>query len=256
MSLVRLDRHGAVAVITLDRPPVNALSDELVADLGGAVDGARDAEVRAVVVTGSPHFAAGADISGFQALIDAGGVGAELGARLSQLLMGFESLEKPVIAAVRGYALGGGLELAMACDLRIFGEGAKVGQPEVKLGLIPGAGGTQRLPRLVGVGRARDLVFTGRMVDALEAERIGLADRVVPDAALEEKALAWATELAAGPTRAIAIAKKVIADGMDLPLAAALELEAAGFRDCFGTADATEGVAAFLGKRPPQFQGR
>lgn len=256
MSLVRLERRGAVAVITLDRPPVNALSGELVADLAVAIDGAGDPGVRAVVVTGSPHFAAGADISGFKALMEAGGSGAELGVQLSGVLTRFEALAKPVIAAVRGYALGGGLELAMACDLRIFGEGAKVGQPEIKLGLIPGAGGTQRLPRLIGVGRARHLVYTGRMVDAAEAERIGLADRVVPDAALDETALAWADELAAGATAAIAVAKRVIARGIELPLAGALALETEGFGECFGTADAAEGVAAFLGKRPPQFSGR
>src|SRR3990172_8714838 len=159
MSLVRLERRGAVAVITLDRPPVNPLSRELVSDLAAAIDGAGDPVARAVVVTGSPHFAAGADISGFKALMEAGGTGAELGGQLSEVLSRLETLAKPVIAAVRGYALGGGLELAMACDLRIFGEGAKVGQPEIKLGLIPGAGGTQRLPRLVGVGRAPPLVF-------------------------------------------------------------------------------------------------
>ena len=256
MSLVRLERRGAVAVITLDRPPVNALSRELVSDLAAAIDGAGDPVARAVVVTGSPHFAAGADISGFKALTEAGGTGAELGVELSDVLSRFEALAKPVIAAVRGYALGGGLELAMACDLRIFGEGAKVGQPEIKLGLIPGAGGTQRLPRLVGVGRARHLVFTGRMVDAAEAERIGLADRVVPDAGLEEAALAWADELAAGATAAMTVAKRVMARGVELPLTEALALEAAGFRECFGTADAAEGVAAFLGKRPPRFSGR
>ena len=256
MSLVRLERRGAVAVITLDRPPVNALSRELVSDLAAAIDEAGDPAARAVVVTGSPHFAAGADISGFKALMEAGGTGAELGVHLSDVLSRFEALAKPVIAAVRGYALGGGLELAMACDLRILGEGAKVGQPEIKLGLIPGAGGTQRLPRLVGVGRARHLVFTGRMVDAAEAERIGLADRVVPDAGLEEAALAWAEELATGATVALAVAKRVMARGMELPLTQALALEAAGFRECFATADAAEGVAAFLGKRPPQFSGR
>lgn len=256
MSLVRLERLGAVAVITLDRPPVNALSADLVGDLVGAISGAADPAVRAVVVTGSPHFAAGADIAGFQALIDARGSGAELGAQLGEALTRLEALAKPVIAAVRGYALGGGLELAMACDLRILGAGAKVGQPEIKLGLIPGAGGTQRLARLIGVGRARHLVYTGRMVEATEAERIGLADRVVPDAELEAAALAWATELAGGPTAAIAIAKSVIARGMELPLAEALALEAEGFGECFGTADAIEGVAAFLGKRTPVFSGR
>ncbi|MBI5156952.1 MAG: enoyl-CoA hydratase/isomerase family protein, partial [Acidimicrobiia bacterium] len=163
---------------------------------------------------------------------------------------------KPVIAAVRGYALGGGLELAMACDLRMLAESAKVGQPEIKLGIIPGAGGTQRLPRLVGVGRARDLVYSGRMIDAAEAYRIGLADRLVPEAGLDAAALAWADELAGGATVAIAVAKRVIARGIEGPLAEGLALEADGFREVFDTADAVEGVAAFLEKRPPRFSGR
>jgi len=256
MSLVRFDRRGPVAVITLDRPPVNALSGELVADFDAAIDGAADAAVRAVVVTGSPHFAAGADIAGFKALMDAGGSGADLGVQLGQTLARLEALPKPIVAAVRGYALGGGLELAMACDLRMFSENAKVGQPEIKLGVIPGAGGTQRLPRLVGVGRARDLVYTGRMIDAAEAYRIGLADRLVPDSSLDDSAISWVQELAGGATAAIAVAKRVIARGWDVPLAAALALEAEGFREVFVTADAVEGVNAFVEKRAPGFSGR
>ena len=255
MSLVRFEQHDAVAVLTIDRPPVNALSAELVSDLGRAIEAAAAPAVRAVVLTGAPHFAAGADISGFQELMRSGASGAGLGELLGATLLRLESLAKPVIAAVRGYALGGGLELAMACDLRIFAEGAKVGQPEIKLGLIPGAGGTQRLPRLIGVGRARDLIYTGRMIDAAESHRIGLADRVVADGDLDSSALAWAVELAAGPTTAIGVAKRVIATGFDLPLPEALTLEAAGFRECFATQDAAEGVAAFLEKRVPGFKG-
>lgn len=256
MSLVRVETRGSVGWVTLQRPPVNALSIDLVADLETAITAMAASEVRAVVVTGTPHFAAGADIAGFKSLMDSGGSGADLGDRLGAALIRLEALPKPVIAAVRGYALGGGLELAMACDLRMLAAGARVGQPEIKLGLIPGAGGTQRLPRLVGVGRARDLVYTGRMVDAVEAERIGIADRVVPDADLDEAASAWAEELAAGPTAALAVAKRVIASGMDGPLATGLAGEAAGFRECFTTADAAEGVAAFLEKRSARFSGR
>ena len=230
MSLVRFDLRGAVGVITLDRPPVNALSGELVADLAVAISDAADPGVRAVVVTGSPHFAAGADIAGFKRLMESGGSGAELGVHLGETLARLEALPKPIVAAVRGYALGGGLELAMACDLRMLSESAKVGQPEVKLGVIPGAGGTQRLPRLVGIGRARDIVYTGRMVDAAEAHRIGLADRVVPDASLDEAALAWAQELADSATAAIAAAKRVMAGGWDGSLSEGLALEAEGFR--------------------------
>jgi enoyl-CoA hydratase/carnithine racemase len=234
---------------------VNALSGELVADLGTAITTAAEPGVRAVIVTGTPHFAAGADIAGFKKLMDGGGSAAELGVELGDALARLEALPKPVIAAVRGYALGGGLELAMACDLRMLAESAKVGQPEIKLGIIPGAGGTQRLPRLVGVGRARDLVYSGRMIDAAEAYRIGLADRLVPEAGLDEAALAWAEELAGGATAAIAVAKRVIARGLDRPLVDGLALEAEGFREVFATADAVEGVGAFLEKRPPRFSG-
>ena len=256
MSLVRFELRGSVGVITLDRPPVNALSGELVDDLGTAIASAADSAARAVIVTGAPHFAAGADIAGFKKLMDGGGSAAELGVELGDTLARLEALPKPVVAAVRGYALGGGLELAMACDLRMLAESAKVGQPEIKLGIIPGAGGTQRLPRLVGVGRARDLVYSGRMIDAAEAYRIGLADRLVPEAGLEEAAFAWAEELAGGATAAIAVAKRVIARGLDRPLADGLALEAEGFREVFATADAVEGVGAFLEKRPPRFSGR
>jgi enoyl-CoA hydratase/carnithine racemase len=256
MSLVRYQADGAVAVITLDRRPVNALSGQLVADLEEAIDRAAAGAVRAVVVTGSPHFAAGADISEFKAAMDSGGSGASLGVELGQALNTIAALPKPVIAAVRGFALGGGLELAMACDLRVLSEGARVGQPEIKLGVIPGAGGTQRLARLVGVGRAKDLVLTGRMIDARTALAWGLADRVVPEDELDAAARALADELAAGATVAMAIGKDVIDDGFSMRLGDGLAIEAAGFRKAFETEDAREGVAAFLVKRPPTFKGR
>jgi enoyl-CoA hydratase/carnithine racemase len=256
MSLVRYETDGAVALITLDRPPMNPLSGELIADLEDAVGRASDHAIRSVVVTGSPNFAAGADIAAFKAAMDAGEGGAAVGVSLSRALRALEGLPKPVVAAVRGYALGGGLELAMACDLRVMAEDARVGQPEVKLGIIPGAGGTQRLPRLVGVGRARDLVYSGRMITGAEAFAWGLADRVVPAADLDEAAMSLARELAAGATRAIAIAKRVIEEGAAVPLDEALALEEAAFIEVFGTEDAVEGVEAFLAKRPPEFRGR
>lgn len=256
MSLVRFEQSDAVATVTLDRPPVNALSSDLLHDLAVAIEACRGESVRAVVVTGSPHFAAGADITEFRAALDAGGSGATLGSELSSLLTDLAALPKPVIAAVRGFALGGGLELALACDLRMFGEGARVGQPEIKLGVIPGAGGTQRLTRLVGVGRTKDLVLTGRMVDAAEAKAIGLADRVVPDDDLDRAAAEWAAELASGATAAMGIAKRVIDHGLAMSLPDALRLEADGFAEAFQTRDADEGVDAFLEKRPPRFEGR
>jgi len=256
MSLVRYETDGALAVITLDHPPVNALSTEVIADLAEATTRAAYPGVRAVVVTGSPHFAAGADIASFKASREGGSGGAGVGIELGRALRAIEALPKPVIAAVRGYALGGGLELAMACDLRVLASDAKVGQPEVKLGIIPGAGGTQRLPRLIGVGRARDLVYTGRMIGASEALAWGLADRVVSSDALEDESIALARALAGGATAAIAIAKRVIAAGLDVSLDEGLELEATGFVEVFRTADAAEGVDAFLTKRPPDFTGR
>lgn len=256
MPLVRFESDGPVAVITLDNPPVNALSAGLISDLVAAIEQAAADEIRAVIVTGSPRLAAGADITEFKAAMDAGGSGARLGMELGEALERITALPKPVIAAVRGYALGGGLELAMACDLRVMAEDAKVGQPEMKLGVIPGAGGTQRLARLIGVGRTRDLVYTGRMIDAATALEWGLADRVVPDADLDDAAQGLARELSSGATAAIAIAKRVIDAGFSMPLDEALALEADGFGEAFATEDAKEGVEAFLAKRPPSFTGR
>jgi enoyl-CoA hydratase/carnithine racemase len=255
MSLVRFEARGAVALVTLDRPKVNALSPDLIAELIAAIDEAGDPAVRAVVVTGRPHFAAGADITVFKEGMDGGGDATDLGVRLSQACEAIEALPKPVIAAVHGFALGGGLELAMACDFRFLADDARVGQPEVKLGIIPGAGGTQRLPRLVGIARARDMVYSGRMVDAPEALAMGLADRVVPSERLLDEALEAAAGWATGPTRAIGIAKRVMNLGVDLPLADALDVEARGFAEVFATPDAAEGIDAFLEKRDPRFTG-
>jgi enoyl-CoA hydratase/carnithine racemase len=255
MTLVSLAHQDAVAVITLDRPPVNALSGELIEDLHTAVAAAAAPGVRAVVITGAPHFAAGADITEFKEAMDSGGAAAGLGMQLSRLTVEIESLTKPVIAAVRGFALGGGLELALACDFRFLADDARVGQPEIKLGIIPGAGGTQRLPRLIGLGKARDLNYSGRMVEADEALAIGLADRVVPADALLDEALAAAAAWAEGPTRALGIAKQVMNEGLGLSIADALTLEADGFAEVFATDDAAEGVAAFLEKREARFSG-
>ncbi len=255
MSLVGYDVNGPVAVVTLDHPPVNALSSRLAEDLDAAIARAEAPEVRAVVVTGSPHFAAGADITEFREAFSGDG-GDGLANRLSDVISRLERLPKPVLAAVRGFALGGGLELAMGCDFRFLAEDAKVGQPEIKLGIIPGAGGTQRLPRLVGMGRARDIVYTGRFVDAAEALAIGLADRVVPAEELLDAAMEHAGILAAGATVAIGLAKRVMNDGVGVPLHRGLEMEGEAFDRAFGTEDAREGVDAFLAKRSPEFRGR
>ncbi|MFH1330646.1 MAG: enoyl-CoA hydratase-related protein [Actinomycetota bacterium] len=255
MSLVEYTVEGAVAVLTLNRPPVNALSVALVADLEQAVARAADPAVRAVVITGSPHFAAGADINELKAAAS-GSDDTPLAGRLSAALLALEALSKPVIAAIRGFALGGGLELALACDFRYLAEDARVGLPEIKLGIFPGAGGTQRLPRLVGLGKARELIYTGRHLKADEALVIGLADQVVPAESLAAAAVEFAAALAKGATVALGAAKQAINATLGLEMEAGLAVEAAGFTTCLGTEDAQEGLAAFLEKREAGFKGR
>jgi enoyl-CoA hydratase/carnithine racemase len=254
VSLVQYRTEGPVALITLDRPPVNALSRDLISDLEAAVAGAEDASVRAVVITGAPHFAAGADITGFQAAIDAGAEDA-LASELGAVVRRFERLEKPTIAAVRGYALGGGLELAMGADFRYLAPSARVGQPEIKLGIIPGAGGTQRLARLVGYQRALRLNLGGEHITAEEALEMGLADLVIPEDALEERAMTDAAGWAEGPTRAYAAVKRAMLEGFGRPIDDGLAAEARAFRGVFTTEDAREGIAAFLEKRSAAFRG-
>jgi enoyl-CoA hydratase/carnithine racemase len=254
VSYADFEMQGPVALITLNHPPVNALSAALTADIDEAVTMAADPAVRAVIVTGSPHFAAGADISEFKAAMESGGEDA-LASRLSEVVRHLELLPKPVIAAIRGYALGGGLELAMGCDFRFLAEDATVGQPEIKLGIIPGAGGTVRLIRLVGPAKARDMIYSGRFVSAAEALDIGLADKVVPGGDLAAAAIEYAGTLAAGATVAIGAAKRSINEGWGLAVDEALALETSAFNESFGTGDAAEGVAAFLEKREPGFSG-
>ena len=255
MELVSFTTEGSVGIIELTRPPVNALSGELAADLDEAITMASDDAVRAVVITGRPHFAAGADISGFKAAHASGATGLE-GNRIDTVVRHLEELPKPVIAAVHGYALGGGFELAMAADFRYLADDAKVGQPEILLGIIPGAGGTQRLPRLVGFAVGKELVYSGRHVAADEALELGLADKVFPSDDLLDAALANAAEYARGPTIALAAAKRAINEGWGRAIDDALVVEAEAFSDCFNTDDAKEGVAAFLDKRKAEFTGR
>lgn len=249
-------RDDGVVVLRLNRPPLNTLSKALLHDLRElAVGLARDADVKAVVVTGSERaFAAGADISEFGDQAAA----AEIEGAFRNALRALAEVPRPVIAAVHGVALGGGLELALACDLRVAGDTARLGQPEIQLGIIPGGGATQRLPRLIGPARAKEIIWSGRQVPADEALAIGLVDRVVPAAEVLDAALAWAGELAHGAVVAMGLAKRAIDGGLDVPIAAGLELEAEAFVEVFGTADAATGVRSFLEHGPGKatFQGR
>ena len=255
-DLVLLERRAdGVAVITLNNPKVNALSQALLADLHAAALDLTENPPGAVVVTGGERiFAAGADISEFSGPTEA----AAIGAGFHRALNAVAAIPRFVIAAVSGFALGGGCELALACDYRIAGEKAVFGQPEVLLGIIPGGGGTQRLPRVVGRSRAKELVITGRQVKSAEAFAIGLADEVVPNEALHERAQALAAEVARGPVQAQAMMKRIIDDGMDRSLADGLALELQGFEDVFHTEDSQIGVQSFVANGPGKatFTGR
>ena len=257
-ELVVVETDQAVATIRLNRPPMNALSAGLQSDLADAVARvSADETVRAVVLYGGEKlFAAGADIKEMSQASYAEMT--RISSNLQAALNAVAAIGKPVIAAVTGYALGGGLELALCADFRVLGEGARVGQPEILLGLIPGAGGTQRLPRLIGPARAKDLIFSGRFVSAAEALSIGLADRVVPDAQVYQAACELAARLATGPAVALAAAKQAIDLGLDTDLATGLEFERVSFAGLFATEDARSGMLSFLENGPGKatFSGR
>jgi enoyl-CoA hydratase/carnithine racemase len=257
-ELVLVETEQAVATIRLNRPPMNALSAELQADLAAAVaEVADDEAIRAVVLYGGEKlFAAGADIKEMSEASYAQMT--ERSRRLQAALNAVAALSKPVVAAVTGYALGGGLELALCADFRVLGETAKVGQPEILLGLIPGAGGTQRLPRLIGPAKAKDLIFSGRFVGAAEALEIGLADKVVPDDQVYEAASELAARFATGPALALAAAKQSIEIALDTDLASGLEYERVSFAGMFATEDARNGMRSFLENGPGKatFNGR
>jgi enoyl-CoA hydratase/carnithine racemase len=253
LTLVR--RSDGVALLTLANGKVNALSTQLLAEIEAAAGELTADPPGAVVITGGDRlFAAGADISQFGGPDEA----ATIGAAFHDALDAVAAIPRFVIAAVSGYALGGGCELALACDYRIASERAVFGQPEILLGIVPGGGGTQRLARLVGASRAKEMCLTGRQVRAEEALRIGLADEVVAPESLTERALALAAEVAAGALSAQAICKRLIDDGLDGSLADGLALERAGFVEVFRTDDARTGVASFLEHGPGKatFTGR
>jgi enoyl-CoA hydratase len=255
-KFVQYQIDGRVALITIDHPPVNALSKAILRELDSVFDDlSKRKEIGAVIITGAGEksFVAGAEISEFLQIGEKTAVGfLEKGQRVFDQI---ENFDRPVIAAINGFALGGGNELAMACDMRIAAENARFGQPEVNLGIIPGYGGTQRLPRIIGMGKAKEMIFTGDLLSAQEAERLGLVERVVPkgEAVAEAKKLCERI-ISKGPV-AIRMAKKAINEGLSVSLEEGLVLEARYNAVCFGTEDKDEGAKAFFEKRPPIFKG-
>jgi enoyl-CoA hydratase len=258
LANVLYKKQGAIAYVTVDRPKVlNALNAPTWQDLRTAFEDAQnDPAVRGVILTGAGDkaFIVGADISG---LAQATAIEAERSSRFGQQVLDLiENLGKPVVAAINGFALGGGCETAMACTIRIAVEHAKFGQPEVKLGLLPGGGGTQRLPRLVGKGRALQLILSGGLISAQEACRIGLVNEVVPAADLIVRAESILNEIAANAPIAVKYALDAVNRGMETSQSEGLALEASYFGLCAGTEDKKEGTSAFLEKRAPHFAGR
>jgi enoyl-CoA hydratase/carnithine racemase len=247
-----------MATIRLDRPPMNALNGQIQDEIAAAAARVTaDESIRAVVIYGGGKvFAAGADINEM-AEASYARIATDIG-RLQAAFAAVARIPKPVVAAITGYALGGGLELALCADFRVAGESARVGQPEILLGIIPGGGGTQRLPRLIGPARAKDLVFTGRFVTADEALAIGLVDQVVPDAEVYDAARALVARYASGPALALRAAKQAIDDGLGVDLATGLEIERLNFAGLFATEDQRTGMRSFIENGPGKatFAGR
>jgi enoyl-CoA hydratase/carnithine racemase len=256
-DLVLIERNDdGVVLVTLNNPPMNALSQAVLQQLGDVAEELRgDASVKAVVIAGGEKaLAAGADIKEFGDQEKA----REIETTFRRAFDGVAAIPRPVIAAIRGYALGGGMELALACDFRVAGESSRLGQPEILLGIIPGAGGTQRLTRLVGPAHAKQLVWSGHQVKGHEALAIGLVDKVVPDHEVLETALHWARTFASGAVVAMGLAKRAIDSGLDGSLERGLDLEADAFVEVFATEDAKTGIASFLEHGPgkAKFSGR
>ncbi len=256
-DLIQTTREDRLAIVTINRPPVNALNHEVMDALEKAFEElSKDEAVGAVILTGSgpKAFVAGADIKEFPNLTRENGE--EMSRRGQEVLQKIADFPAPVIAAVNGFALGGGLEVALACDIRVIDENAKVGLPEVTLGIFPAYAGTQRLPRTIAPGKAKELIFTGAMIDAAEAHRIGLADHLTPAGETMPKAREIAGNiLKAGPV-AVRMAKEAVNKGLDQTLQEGQKTEAAYFADLCDTEDQKEGARAFMEKRPPEFKGR
>ena len=257
-QLVRLEVEAGIGTIRLDRPPMNALSVQVQEEIrAAAVEASERRDVAAVIVYGGEKvFAAGADIKEMQPMSYTDMV--DRSAALQSSLTAVARIPKPTVAAITGYALGGGCELALACDFRIAGEGAKLGQPEILLGIIPGAGGTQRLARLVGSARAKEIIFSGRFVAADEALSIGLVDKVVPAAEVHEAAKAWMGTFVSGPAYALRAAKEAIDRGLETDLDTGLEIERMLFAALFSTRDREIGMTSFVESGPGKatFEGR
>ena len=254
--VIRETRDDGVVLLRLNRPPLHPLSRALLDELHAHASGlAADVSVKAVVVTGGDRaFAAGADVEEFTEP----GVAPAISAGINGAFDTLGAIPRPVIAAIEGFALGGGFELALACDLRVAGDSARLGFPEIQLGIFPGGGGTQRAARLIGPARAKELVWSGRHVKAPEALELGLVDRVVPAGTALDAALEWASTLGAGAVVAMGLAKRAIDGGLDGSLADGIALEAAGFAEVFETEDATTGIRSFLDDGPGKatFHGR
>lgn len=254
-EFISIDVEQGVATILLQRPPMNALCLQMQREIREAAElVSQRSDVGAVILYGGPKvFAAGADIKEMGGMTYQDMLRVSVG--LQDCFTAVARIPQPTIAAVTGYALGGGCELALCADLRIVADDAKLGQPEILLGIIPGAGGTQRLPRLVGVARAKELIFTGRQVDAVEALSIGLANQVVPAADVLDAAQQLGRRLARGPALALRAAKEAIDHGLDTDLATGLDIERVRFAALFATDDQSIGMSAFMEKRPAEFTG-
>ena len=257
-AFISTERHETVALVTIDNPPMNALASALLEELEVEIEALdADDDVRAIVLRGAGEraFVAGADIKEFPALRQSATEGGSARG-IQRVGHRMDAARTPFVAAIRGFCLGGGLELAMCCDVRVCADDARLGQPEVKLGLIPGGGGTQRLPRLVGQGRAMLLNLTGEFVDADTAYAWGLVERVVPVDELMSAALEVAGQIAAQSPHAVAVLRELARTTRGLPLEEGLRREADGFVRCLRSEDGAEGVAAFIEKRSPTFTGR